>query len=96
MTSYGKTVTHRPVDDDEAQTHHHEGYAQRSKADSLGRGGRSNTGAQSSATTRSVHKWDGVVGWSYQDLRSGAHGFFVFGNNTDVEDSGENENEARS
>lgn len=39
MTSYGKTVTHRPVDDDEAQTHHHEGYAQRSKADSLGRGG---------------------------------------------------------
>lgn len=37
-----------------------------------------------------------VGGWSYQDLRSGAHGFFVFGNNTDVEDSGENENEAGS
>lgn len=35
MASYGKTVTHGPVDDDEAQTHHHEGYAQRSKAGSL-------------------------------------------------------------
>lgn len=53
-------------------------------------------GALSSATTQSTHKWDEVVGWSYEDLRSGAHGFFVFGNNTDVEDSGENENEARS
>lgn len=39
MASYGKTVTHRPVDDDEAQTHDHEGYAQRSKAGSLGVGG---------------------------------------------------------
>lgn len=38
MASYGETVTHRPVDDDEAQTHHHEGYAQRSKAGSLGGG----------------------------------------------------------
>lgn len=61
-------------------------------------GERSNTGAHGSATTQSAHKWDEVRkgGGSYQDLRSGAHGFFVFGNNTDVEDSGENENEARS
>lgn len=59
-------------------------------------GGCSNTGAQCSATTtQSAQKWR-EVGGSYQDLRSGAHGFFVFGNNTDVEDSRENENEARS
>lgn len=44
-----------------------------------------------------INGWSGWVGGgSYQDLRSGAHGFFVFGNNTDVEDSGENENEAGS
>lgn len=35
-------------------------------------------------------------GGSYQDLRSGAQGFCVFGNNTDVEDSRKNEDEARS
>lgn len=33
---------------------------------------------------------------SYQDLRSGAQGFSVFGNNTDVKDSRENKDETRS
>lgn len=32
----------------------------------------------------------------YQDLRSGAQGFPFFGNNTDIEDSRKNEDEARS
>lgn len=57
-------------------------------------------------TRRSINQyisgcWVGGGGVGYvltphQDLRTRAHGFFFFGNNTDVEDGREDENEARS
>lgn len=99
VASDSETVPHRPVDDDEAQAHHHEGYAQRSKAGSLwGGGGRHSGGVSVQQQQPNQHMNGGRWrrGSSYQDLRSGIHGFLVFGNNTDVEDRGENENEARS
>lgn len=65
VSSRSPAVPWCPVDENEAQTHHHEGDAQSSK-------------------TNSQYFW------------SGGQGFIISRNDADVEDSGENENEAGS